>query len=451
MRRFTKMLAIGLAGATAFASLAYADDLNADQLAAPGMQNTINAGTQTRGTEFSKTVQLQLSYQGASHVAVNSTVTLELDTASSSAGVSADDASFSVPSTWTASSSPIASSTTMRYTPGAAEPGGSHGLTVKFKCKSGCDDEAPGVTLNTGGNGVVTVSYTLEALSSSNDAPVVDITNKPSSPVEGNTTGGANVSWGPVNVTDDHDTGLTAMCSDGTSTITSPAFFALGGPYTVTCSATDTGGKTGSDSFTFSVVDTTAPTLGTMPDDITATATSLNGAVVTYTNPDATDIVDPSPTVTCLPASGTTFAPGATTVSCTASDASHNTSAAGTFSVTVTFAWQGFFQPIDGNIRNSMKAGSTAPMKFRITDGGTGFIASTSIVKSSSGVRHTCDAGVADDSLEEYATGGTSLRYDTTNNQFIYNWQSPKQPGACYRVTLVLTDNTAHYADFYLR
>ena len=82
----------------------------------------------------------------------------------------------------------------------------------------------------------------------------------------------------------------------------------------------------------FAGADTTAPVL-TLPGDITALATSPAGAVVSFTV-SATDNVDPGPTVTCSPASGSTFTIGATTVSCTASDGSGNWSD-GSFDVTV--------------------------------------------------------------------------------------------------------------------
>jgi hypothetical protein len=71
----------------------------------------------------------------------------------------------------------------------------------------------------------------------------------------------------------------------------------------------------------------------TCPADIVAECTSPSGAVVTYTA-SATDVCDPSPTVTCSPASGSTFAIGTTTVNCTATDDSGNTSTC-SFQVTV--------------------------------------------------------------------------------------------------------------------
>jgi HYR domain-containing protein len=80
--------------------------------------------------------------------------------------------------------------------------------------------------------------------------------------------------------------------------------------------------------------DTTPPVL-TVPGDIPPVeATSGSGAVVTF-SATATDDTDPSPQVNCSPGSGSTFPLGETTVSCTATDSSGNTSPASTFKVTV--------------------------------------------------------------------------------------------------------------------
>ena len=70
-----------------------------------------------------------------------------------------------------------------------------------------------------------------------------------------------------------------------------------------------------------------------LPGPLPVDATSPAGVPMTF-HVSATDDVDPSPTVTCLPASGATFPIGTSTVTCTASDASGNTTT-GSFTVTV--------------------------------------------------------------------------------------------------------------------
>ena len=76
----------------------------------------------------------------------------------------------------------------------------------------------------------------------------------------------------------------------------------------------------------------------TTPPNITTTATGAGGAVVTYIAPAATDADDTTtPAVACLPASGTVFAVGTTTVTCTATDPD-DVSTVVTFTVTVMAA-----------------------------------------------------------------------------------------------------------------
>ena len=71
-------------------------------------------------------------------------------------------------------------------------------------------------------------------------------------------------------------------------------------------------------------IDLTAPTITTSGTTM-ADATSPNGVNVSYTA-TANDVLDPAPQLSCLPASGSLFAIGTTTVNCTASDRAGNTS-----------------------------------------------------------------------------------------------------------------------------
>lgn len=80
--------------------------------------------------------------------------------------------------------------------------------------------------------------------------------------------------------------------------------------------------------------DTVAPVIAAHAD-VFATATNASGTIVSYTDPAATDNVDASVAVSCIPASGSTFAIGTTTVSCDASDAAGNAAIPSTFSVIV--------------------------------------------------------------------------------------------------------------------
>lgn len=46
-------------------------------------------------------------------------------------------------------------------------------------------------------------------------------------------------------------------------------------------------------------------------------------------------------------------------------------------------------------------------------------------------------------------TGSTSLRYDATGGQFIYNWKTPA--GTCYQLTMKAADGGSISANFKLK
>lgn len=116
-------------------------------------------------------------------------------------------------------------------------------------------------------------------------------------------------------------------------------------------------------------VDTTDPVLSGVPGDRTVT-TAGTSAVVTWTLPTATDDVDPAPSVTCNPASGTAFALGTTTVTCTATDASGNDASA-SFQVTVVRASATFEQPVGNSGTVSVSSSRTLPIKAQLLRAGT--------------------------------------------------------------------------------
>jgi hypothetical protein len=111
----------------------------------------------------------------------------------------------------------------------------------------------------------------------------------------------------------------------------SGATFPLGDTV-VSCTASDTRGNATTRRFTITVLDTTAPQLS-LPGELLVEAPDASGAVVSYTV-SATDLIDGPVEVLCDVASGETFAPGTTTVTCWASD-SHGNTVYGSFTVTV--------------------------------------------------------------------------------------------------------------------
>jgi hypothetical protein len=116
-------------------------------------------------------------------------------------------------------------------------------------------------------------------------------------------------------------------------------------------------------------------------------------------------------------------------------------------------AWslKGFYAPVDmSGVWNTVKGGSTVPLKFEAFAGDE--LTSTSAIKSFTQKLVTCPGGNAiTDAVEFVTTGGTSLRYDSTAGQFIQNWATPKQPGACYVVTMTTQDGSFISANFKLK
>ena len=138
---------------------------------------------------------------------------------------------------------------------------------------------------------------------------------------------GAVVAFGTPTATDNLDAFVGVACAPVSGSV-----FPLG-TTTVQCSAQDAAGNASHVSFTVTVRDTTRPTLA-LPGAIADIATSPAGKVISFTA-TATDAVSASPTVSCTPASGSTFAIGDTVVTCAAADVAGNV-ATGSFMVSVT-------------------------------------------------------------------------------------------------------------------
>jgi hypothetical protein len=204
----------------------------------------------------------------------------------------------------------------------------------------------------------------------------------------------------------------------------------------VTCTATDGAGNSASRSFNVIVVDSVAPVI-TVPADITTAATSASGAAVSY-GASATDNVDGNVAVSCTPASGFTFALGATTVTCTAHDAAGNT-ATKTFTVTVTHSWSFFLQPINSDGTSIFKQGSTIPVKFRLTG------ASAGITNLAAQIRVQKVANnVTGSEMEVISSGaadsGTTFRYDPTGDLYIFNLSTTNLTAGTYAISANLGD-----------
>jgi HYR domain-containing protein len=142
--------------------------------------------------------------------------------------------------------------------------------------------------------------------------------------VEAQSSAGATVTY-TASAVDDRGRPIAVACDPA-----SGERFGFGRT-TVTCTARD-GGRTSTKRFHITVVDTRPPAI-TIPPPLQVSTTSRSGKVVAW-GASASDVVDGPVAVTCAPASGSLFAVGTTTVTCSAADRRANASSAA-FAVTV--------------------------------------------------------------------------------------------------------------------
>src|SRR5918997_1728211 len=222
------------------------------------------------------------------------------------------------------------------------------------------------------------------------------------------------------------------------------------GTTTVNCSATDAAGNTGTGSFNVIVQDTTKP-------EIQVTSSISNGQEFYFGDVpgapscSATDIASGVNSDGCK-VSGYTTAVGSHIVTFTATDNAGNTATQQITYKVLAWTIKGFYQPVDMNgVLNTVKGGSTVPLKFEIFKGTTELTATSTIVTPLTAKRVNCDSGTTLDEIETVASGSTTLRYDSTTGQFIYNSQTPRQPGTCYDITVGTQDGSSVLAKFRLR
>jgi hypothetical protein len=205
----------------------------------------------------------------------------------------------------------------------------------------------------------------------------------------------------------------------------------------------DNAGNTASASLGGISIDKTAPSLS---PTISPAPPLLLGASATA-SANATDQAGLSgvDTQSCGPVDTSTV--GTHSVTCNATDKAGN-SASATLNYSVNYNWKGFFQPIDMTVLNKAKAGSAIPVKFSLTGNqglnifATGYPSSVNVI---------CGNTANADVIEETVTsGGSSLSYDATADQYVYVWKTTSSwANSCRTLTVKLADGTPHQANFW--
>jgi hypothetical protein len=335
-RPLRRALVLAVVSVMAFAGAAAADNLRADgDAVTPGAQTFVDLGEVAPSAVISVPVAFELVCTSSTHPDAGQTITLTWSAQSAPAGgavLSATGATVGpVPAGWTVdlascpSPAPIlAGATTSTVTLRAPSiPNVGYVYTVGWTRSI-----APvGVDDSHALSGTFTaISFTLDVVA--NAAPVVTVPGD--QVVEGDTVGGWTAVYPGVSATDaEDDPDPTPVCSPAAGEVL-PL-----GTTTVSCTATDTGGKTATADFDVTVVDTTAPSL-TVASDQQVTTDDPNGTTLSYDPPAVADVVDPNPDVVCDPLDGAAIPVGTTTVMCSATDASANAASA-SFDVVVEY------------------------------------------------------------------------------------------------------------------
>ena len=389
-RSLGRAAALAATALMAFTGLASADAVITDGDVAAGQQNNVHIGTVAPGAEVTVPVAFELRCTTTNHVDVGQTVTLSLFQAMAAPGgavLSVTPGSVGpIPAGWPTDGATcpdpqprLASTTSAMVTLRAPLlPNVGYTYTIGFTRSYSPTGNLDGSAVN------VTPSVIIRLDVADNTAPSLvlpaDLT------VEGDTTGGALAAF-TVSASDAQDEPDPTPTCD-----VQPDDLLPVGTTTVGCSVTDLGGLSASGSFDITVVDTTPPSIAT--HDVQVTSPDPTGAVVSYDPPTVSDVVDDSPSVDCLPSSGSAFPVGTTSVTCTATDAEDNV-ATSTFSVTVDYvpvhvASASWLEPVGNGGTFAANRGRTVPVKVVLAvDGVTRTSGDASLVVA------PCDGGAA--------------------------------------------------------
>jgi hypothetical protein len=112
--------------------------------------------------------------------------------------------------------------------------------------------------------------------------------------------------------------------------------------------------------------------------------------------------------------------------------------------LTIFYRWDGFLQPINDTAHTQLtmsvfKSGSTVPVKFQLKDANGNIVQAASLPLWVTPVKIGSTSQPVDESVySDPPTSGQTYRWD--GSQYIYNWQSPKDPSGLYKICAKFDD-----------
>jgi large repetitive protein len=150
-----------------------------------------------------------------------------------------------------------------------------------------------------------------------------------------------------------------------------------------------------------------------------------------------------------------------TVVGSFAGTGNYNPASATKTAVTVTYRWDGYLQPINdtahqiGVTESRFKLGSTVPVKFQLkkSDGTVVQESGTNLPAfTRSANRGICDPSTsAEGVLSDPGFTGSAFRWDSTAQQYIYNFSTKGLTKGEYRIFAGLDDGTSQWVDICLQ
>ena len=242
---------------------------------------------------------------------------------------------------------------------------------------------------------------------------------------------------------DEGGSGIDTCYADGETS--SSKTLGEGANQSVTGTATDWAGNTATAAVSGLNVDKTPPTVALVGGPTGDYYYGYGPAAPTC---EASDLL--SGLASSCVVSGGGSAVGSHTWIATATDKAGNVATARIEYTVKAWTVNGFYAPVDmGGTVNTVKAGSTVPLKFEVFAGTTEIDDVAKVAFATTKIN--CSTSAAVDEIEMTSSGSTVLRYDTTGGQFIQNWKTPAGANTCYKVTMTAHDGTSISALFKLR